>query len=86
MSNHETDTRPVINSVWSAYGHTFISEDGYESCLTCGAVYQLVATPDEMYDGEYVKANGEPADECSGDTSMEHGYESDSPCSCCACA
>lgn len=69
-------TAADVVSVWSAHGHRFISEgdEGYESCLTCGALYALVPTPDAPWDGEYrTAAGGEPAS-CTGDTSMVHGY------------
>lgn len=78
----------IHNSVWSAYGHRFIGEDGHESCLTCGAIYDLVATPDATHDAEYVAANGDAPVECTGDTSLTHGEEAPagSTCNCLLCA
>jgi hypothetical protein len=66
----------TINSVWSAHGHRFMSTDteGHESCLTCGAMYQLVPTPDASHDGEYLAADGSEPMECTHDTNMAHGY------------
>ncbi len=63
----ENDT--PITSVLSAYGHTFLSDGDYESCLTCGATYALIATPDEPSDGAYVTASGHDPAECTHDTS-----------------
>ena len=70
-----TDTTDVV-SVWSAYGHRFMSTDseGHDSCLTCGAMYQLMALADDPSRGEYMAANGDAPMECTGDTSMAHGY------------
>jgi hypothetical protein len=65
---------PEITSVWSAHGHRFIATDGSESCLTCGAVYELSADPDGPTHGRYHAANGDAPRECTGDTSMAHGY------------
>lgn len=73
-----------INSVWSAYGHTFMSSGEveeyngnvmgyYVDCLTCGAHYVLRATPDGTSDGAYMANNGDDPAQCSHDTSMEHG-------------
>lgn len=65
----------TINSVWSSYGHTFLHDDDeHVSCLTCGAMYQLVETPDGPHDGEYQCADGSEPAECTRDTSMAHGY------------
>lgn len=83
---YTTDTSRV-SSVWSAYGHRFMSQDdNYESCLTCGAMYQLLALEDDPTRGEYLAMNGDAPMNCSHDTSMDHGYESDSDCNCCQCA
>lgn len=71
-----------ITSVWSSYGHRFISDGGEdtESCLTCGAMYQLVANEDDPTRGEYMAANGDAPMECSGDTGMAHGYPGERYC------
>lgn len=92
-----------INSVWSSYGHTFISGEPemndenvvgyYESCLTCGAEYVLRATPG-LGDGSYQANDGSEPRECTGDTSMVHGYSgereyqdgtTDHDCNCILC-
>jgi hypothetical protein len=64
----------------TSHGHRWMGTDnpGQESCLTCGGVWTLA--PDLEYDpdggyGSYFASNGDHADECSGDTSREHGYE-----------
>ena len=84
MSNSER-----ITSVWSAYGHTFIGEDGHESCLTCGAVYELVADdPEDPTHGAYQASNGDEPVQCAG-TSARHGderAEDDHSCNCLLCA
>ncbi len=89
--NYSTDTSNVV-SVWSAYGHRFIGdEDNYEQCLTCGALYQLLAFEDDPSRGEYLTADGSAPMECSRDTSMVHGYpgeREDGPnhnCNCISC-
>ncbi len=80
-----------INSVWSSYGHTFMSSgeveefDGnvkgyYVDCLTCGAHYVLRATPDGTSDGGYFANNGDDPMECSRDTGMAHGYPGERYC------
>jgi len=76
-----TDTTDVV-SVWSAYGHRFMSTDseGHDSCLTCGAMYQLMALADDPSRGEYMAANGDAPMECTGDTSMAHGYPGERYC------
>jgi hypothetical protein len=69
MSDH-------ITSVWSSYGHRFMSDGGEatESCLTCGAMYMLVPDESDPTSGRYTTASdGEPA-QCTGDTGMAHGY------------
>lgn len=76
-----TDTS-MITSIWSAYGHRFMSdgngddEYGYttESCLTCGAMYQLSADEDDATRGTYTAIDGSEPHTCTGDTSMSHGY------------
>lgn len=88
------DSDHMILSVWSDYGHTFLSDGDddtddegrtlghYVSCLTCGAHYVQRPTADGGWDdpdvayirGEYVTNAGEEPAECSGDTSMIHGY------------
>lgn len=75
-----------VTSVWSAHGHTFINDGRYESCLTCGATYQLMALADDPSRGEYLTASGDAPMECTHDTSMEHGYEADTKCNCMLCA
>lgn len=84
----------AITCVSSSYGHTFLSEDGSESCLICGAVYQLI--PDDPADpphGRYCAANGDDPVPCTGDTRMSHGYPGergdgtvDHECNCIRCA
>lgn len=65
-----------VTSVWSAHGHRFMGTDdpNDETCLTCGAMYRLVALEDDPTRGEYVTASGETPMQCTGDTSMVHGY------------
>lgn len=70
-----------ITSVWSA--------DEYESCLTCGAMYELTADKD---DGTYHAANGDEPHDCTYDTNMAHGYpgerhdgNADHDCNCLVC-
>lgn len=86
MAEYTTDTSQVT-SVWSAYGHRFMSDgDGNtESCLTCGAMYELVALADDPTRGEYMTAMGDEPMQCTGNTSMEHGYEVDTDCNCVLC-
>jgi hypothetical protein len=88
----QQDEQPIITSVWSSYGHRFIGEDGSESCLTCGAMYEL--SPDEAggTSGHYHAANGDEPMQCSHDTSMAHGYPGertggnvDHVCNCILC-
>lgn len=65
----------------TSHGHRMMGcgdDGGCESCLTCGGHWLL--RPDLEYDpdggyGSYFASNGDHADECSGDTSREHGYE-----------
>jgi hypothetical protein len=82
-----------ITSVWSAYGHRFISGNEHESCLTCGAVYELSADEPGSSSGHYHAANGDAPRECSGNTSMAHGSpgervdgHADHDCNCLLCA
>jgi hypothetical protein len=71
-----------VTSVWSAYGHRFMSTDvpEYESCLTCGAMYQLLALADDPTRGEYMAANGDAPMDCTGNTGMAHGYPGERYC------
>lgn len=63
----------VITSVWSAYGHQFTSSDEYESCLSCGAEFELVHDDAEYTShGRYRASNGDDPTECAG-TSIVHG-------------
>lgn len=55
----------VINSVSSYYGHTFMGT-GTAECLTCGARFLLVATPDGPHDGEYENSAGDQPTQCDG--------------------
>jgi hypothetical protein len=92
MTDYITDSSQVV-SVWSAYGHRFISdgEENYESCLTCGAMYQLLALADDPTRGEYLNMHGDAPHDCTRDTSMVHGYSGereDGPnhdCDCLIC-
>jgi hypothetical protein len=89
----------AITSVWSSYGHTFMSdgEEPYESCLTCGAMYQLLPVEGDPTRGEYSANNGDEPKACTYNTSMGHGdpYEcGDDPddpnylhdCNCVVCS
>jgi hypothetical protein len=66
-------------SVWSSYGHRFYDGCGEgccETCMTCGATYRIVETPDDTVSTHAYQTNsGEEPDECTGNTSMVHGYE-----------
>lgn len=63
-------------TTWSSYGHRFYSgDDGYDSCMTCGAQYAIVPTPDETWDFKWTAADGSDPQECSYDTGRCHGYE-----------
>jgi len=66
----------MITSVWSSYGHRFMSTDDerHDSCLTCGAMYELIETPQGISEGAYVASNGDEPMQCTQDTSMVHGY------------
>jgi len=90
-----------VIAVWSAFDHRFISggEEPYESCLTCGAMFQLLAFKDDPSRGEYMSGSGDQPMRCTGDTSMVHGYERNCDncddngcehcnhdCNCCLCA
>lgn len=73
-----------VTSVWSAYGHRFLSDgEGTESCLRCGALYQLVAYADDPTSGDYVTAMGDEPAQCTGDTLMVHGYAGETDCDSC---
>lgn len=84
-----------ITSVRSAHGHQFASTDsaGMDSCMVCGALYALVPDSDDATSGQYLAANGDPAQRCTGDTSMSHGYpgergpdgNTDHDCNCLSC-
>ncbi len=67
-----------ILSVWSSYGHTFLTEHGDEVCLTCGAHYRVEHDdPDDYHHGRYVTWDGSDPTECTRDTSMSHGQDDD---------
>lgn len=68
------DTTRII-SVWSSYGHAFMNaDDGMESCLTCGALYELKAVGPDPTHGSYMAMNGDEPVYCTGNTNMAHGY------------
>jgi hypothetical protein len=54
-------------------------------------MYQLLADADDPTRGEYLTASGDEPQQCSGDTSMVHGYpgeREDGPnydCNCILC-
>ena len=93
MPAYTADTSRV-SSVWSSYGHRFTSTDvpEHESCLTCGATFQLLALENDLTRGEYLSAAGEAPMECTGDTSMVHGIAGEvdgdphPDCNCLFCA
>lgn len=83
-----------ITHVWSSFGHRFMSDGGdeTESCLMCGAMYQLTPRADDPSGGDYTAANGDDPHPCTGDTSMAHGYpgervdgNADHDCNCLLC-
>ena len=74
-----------ITSVWSNYGHIFITEGEHHRCLTCGAVYQLVADADDPTYGNFMAINGDEPRRCTHDTNVEHGYDSHTDCNCLLC-
>jgi hypothetical protein len=75
-------TQPIV-SVWSAYGHEFLHEDGYGSCIRCGAEFELIRDdPEDPAHGAYVAPNGDEATRCAG---TRHGEEGDPDCNCCYC-
>lgn len=78
-------TNTPITSVWSAYGHRFMSTDSeeHESCLTCGAMYELSPFESDPSRGEYHAANGDQPMACTSDTSMVHGYTGERHCAEC---
>lgn len=67
---------PPISSVWSSYGHRFMSTDSEddEVCLMCGAMYRLQRTTDDPTRGEYIAHDGSEPLPCSGRTDLNHGY------------
>lgn len=65
-------TQPVI-SVESSYWHRFMSGDGTESCITCGAEFTLVNLGDGR--GRYTTNSGEQPITCTGRTDLAHGIE-----------
>lgn len=69
--------RIYISHVWTAHGHQFLNnDDNYVSCMRCGAMYQEIQPDDaDPKFGKYVTADGKDAAECTGNTSMDHGYE-----------
>jgi hypothetical protein len=73
---------PPITSVWSSFGHRFMSTDDpdHESCLTCGAMFQLVRRGDDHSAGDYTTASGDAPMTCTGDTGMVHGYPGERYC------
>ena len=64
---YSQDVSDVV-SVWSQYGHRFMSTDdeNHEACLTCGAMYQLLARADDPTRGEYLTNAGEIPQDCTG--------------------
>ncbi|MAS55574.1 MAG: hypothetical protein CMJ44_13305 [Pimelobacter sp.] len=70
----------MFTTVESAYGHRFIStdSDGHESCLTCGALFELTDRGDGT--GIYTTAYGDEPERCTGDTGMAHGYPGERYC------
>ena len=76
----------AITSVWSAFGHRFMSTDSdeHESCLSCGAMYVLRADDNDPTRGEYTTAGGDQPRECDHDTSKVHGYSGERHCDECS--
>lgn len=78
IDRRDTAYRTMLST---SHGHRMMGcgdDGGCEACLTCGGHWTLA--PDLEYDpdggyGSYFASNGDPADECSGNTSMVHGYE-----------
>lgn len=83
IAGPEADYIPITH-VWSSFGHTFASTDseGYESCLSCGALFELRRRKDDPSGGDYCASNGDDPEDCSGDTSMSHGYPGERVCEC----
>src|SRR5262245_61054358 len=81
---YSRDTSRVV-SVWTAYGHHFMTDGGEntESCLRCGAMYQLLAHADDPSRGAYLTNSGETPAQCTGDTVMVHGYPGERHCESC---
>ena len=86
---------PPITHVWSSFGHRFISDDsdsGHESCLTCGAMYELVRRADDPTGGDYTASNGDDPTPCTRRTDLYHGVPgegegaTDHNCNCLFCA
>ncbi|MEU5437161.1 hypothetical protein AB0G73_27805 [Streptomyces sp. NPDC020719] len=76
---------PAITRVWSSFGHCFYGDggcDGHddgsscETCMTCGAVYELCRRADDPSGGDYRAADGDDPIECTGDIGMRHGEQS----------
>ena len=94
------DNLPAITHVWSPFGHRFMSDGNgpnewgntTESCLTCGAMYELARRTDDPTGGDYTASNGDDPMPCTGDTSMVHGYPGEADgdphpdCNCLFCA
>jgi len=88
------ENEPPITHVWSTFGHTFIDDGGEstESCLTCGAMYELMRRADDPTGGDYTAANGDDPMACTHDTGMVHGYAGEvdgdphPDCNCLLCA
>jgi len=73
--HHEPAGNSLVVSVWSAYGHRFLWEDGRKACFACGAVYDLVADSDDPTRGEYVNRRGDAAMSCADLRDLVHGIE-----------
>lgn len=58
-------------------------EPTHESCLTCGAMFQLLAIDGDETRGEYMTAAGDEPQHCTHDTSMVHGYPGERHCDAC---
>lgn len=70
----------MFTTIESNYGHRFVSTDrvGYDTCLVCGAMYELVDRDDRTV--RYITALGNDPMECTGDTGMIHGYPGERYC------
>jgi hypothetical protein len=82
MSTEYTLDVSMVSSVWSAHGHRFMStdDDNDHSCLRCGAMYRLLADATDPTYGYYVTNAGDEPAQCTGDTSMVHGYPGERVC------